>query len=164
MLLANNDRRTNNLVQSLVLDVCYNQAAVNCVQTARVDELLTQGCRGGYDLILVNPDNLAPEPSRKGSRVKAEETVRVLREIKRRQTVPIIALAVRAEDDWALQNAGADSVLGLPFGTEPLRQEVRRLLRMSQTVEEPEAPRSSLFGWLVRLLNFKPALQVTSDE
>ncbi len=159
MLLANNDRRTNNTIQAVVLDVCYNQAAVNCVQTARLDELLKHGGRGGYQLVLVNPDNLIYEPGRKNLRVRAEETALVVREIKQRHAVPVVAFAVRAEDEWCLSNAGADSVLVLPFDAALLGSEVRRLLRMRNSAPEPEPPRTSLAGWFTSVLRLKPSSQ-----
>ena len=159
VLLANNDRRTNNTIQAVILDVCYNQAAVNCVQTARLDELLKYGGRGGYQLVLVNPDNLIYESGGKNLRVRAEETALVVREIKQRHTVPVVAIAVRAEDEWCLSNAGADSVLVLPFDAELLGSEVRRVLRMRDFAQAPEPAKASLAGWFMSALRLKPSSQ-----
>ena len=63
VLLGSGERRGNNLIQTVVLDVCYNRAAVNCVQTGRVDELLARGGREAFDLAIVNPGHLSsPSP------------------------------------------------------------------------------------------------------
>jgi len=137
---------------------------VNCVQTGRVDELLSKACRGDYQLIVVDPDHLVPEPTRKAAKIKIEEVVRVIREIKRQHTVPVIAVAAGAEHESELLALGVESVLGLPFNAEALRLEVRRLLRMRERVEATEPARASSVGLLFRAFNFKAVLQTWSDN
>ena len=150
LLLAGTERRTNNLIQSVVLDACYNHAAVNCLQTGRVDELLSRGSRAGLDLIIATPNHLLPEPSRRSGTVSAAEVAGVIRTLKQLQAVPVVAVAVPAHDEWAFANAGADSILCLPFNGDALRAEVRRLLRMPQPAGEPESSRGSTFTVLLR--------------
>jgi hypothetical protein len=150
VLLASADRRTNNLIQTLVLDVCYNRAAVNCVQTARVDELLARGSRACFDLVIVGPGHLVAEPSRRSKIVSTAEVAQAVGTIKLHSTVPIIAVAVSAEDGFPLLQAGADGVLGLPFSGDALRAEVVRLLPLPPPVNEPQPGRGSMTAFLMR--------------
>jgi CheY-like chemotaxis protein len=158
ILLASGERRTNNLIQTLVLDVCYNQAAVNCFQTGRVDELLARGGREGIDLVVVHPGHLSPEPSRRSQTVKIAEVAQAIRAIKAQRFVPVIAVGVSAEDELPLFEAGADGVLRNPFNSEALRAEVTRLLQLPQPVQEAEQTRRSLVAFFARGLElFKNA-------
>ena len=153
ILLASGDRRTNNIVQTLILDVCYNRAAVNCVQTARVDELLARGGREGFDLVLVSPDHLVAEPSRRSTAVSTVEVARAVSSIKRQRAVPVIAVDVSVEDELPLSEGGADSVLRCPLNGEVLRAEVHRLLHLPQPENETEPTRGSLAGLILRSLH-----------
>ena len=157
MLLAGTERRTNNLVQTVVLDVCYNRAAVNCFQTGRVDELLARGGREGFDLVVVSSGHLSPEPSRRSKAVSSSEVAQVLRTIKSQRPVPIIAVAVSAEEQTALLQGGADGVLGTPLNGDALRAEVARLLPLPQPAQEAEPTRGSVFALLLRSLQLGKA-------
>jgi hypothetical protein len=142
LLVGTSERRLNNLIETLVLDVCYNQAAVQSTRTMRADEFARQGCSPSFKLIIVAPDHLLPAPSRRGSRVAIEDITDAARVIKNRCGTPIIAFSISEEEDVALWEAGVDSVLRLPLNSEHLKNEVRRLLQMPERVEEPaeEAP------------------------
>jgi hypothetical protein len=157
VLLASGERRGNNLIQTVVLDVCYNRAAVNCVQTGRVDELLAGGGRDGFDLVIVNPRHLSPEPSRRSKIVRIAEVAQVVRAIKRQRAVPVIAVAVSAADKPALVQAGTDGVLGTSFNGDALRGELARILRLPEPAEEAEPARGSLFALVLRTLQLKKA-------
>ena len=157
VLVAGTDRRTNNLVQTVVLDVCYNRAAVNCVQTGRLDELLARGGREGFDLVVVASGHLSPEPSRRSKAVSPSEVAQVVRAIKSQRSVPIIAVAVSAEEQTALLRGGADGVLGTPLNGDALRAEVARLLPLPQLEQEAEPTRGSVFALLLRSLQLGKA-------
>lgn len=153
VLLASGDRRTNNFIQTIILDVCYNRAAVNCLPTARVDELLARGGREGFDLIILSPDHLVAEPSRRSRMVNKAEVAQAIGLIKRQRPVPVIAVAVSAEDELPLSQAGADGVLGVPFDGDALRREVQRLLPITDIPVEPEPVRGSLAAMVLRGLH-----------
>ncbi|HWX20281.1 MAG TPA: hypothetical protein VN578_10305 [Candidatus Binatia bacterium] len=137
LLLGVSERRLNNLIEALVLDVCYNQAAIACTRATRADEFSRQGCSPGFHLIIVSPDNLLPAPSRRGSRVAIEDAVDALRTIKNRCGTAVIALSASEDEDASLWEAGSDSVLRLPLNREQLKSEVCRLLGISELAEEP---------------------------
>jgi hypothetical protein len=147
LLLANCDRQTNNQIEAAVLDACYNQAAVQCFRTTRVDELLDRGCRERFDLIIVAPNNLLPEPSRRGGQVTIAEVGRTVAAIKRQRHIHVVAVNVPSEFEHRLVEAGADGVLGAPFYAEALKTEVRQLLRLPEATEGPEPARWP-FAWL----------------
>src|SRR5437879_1552763 len=94
LLVANTDRRTNNLIEAAVLDVCYDQAAVDCTRVSRLGELARQGAYSGNDLIVVAPHHLLAEPSRRGASVDIDEVVAVIQELKYRTAAPIFAVNV----------------------------------------------------------------------
>ena len=157
VLLAGTERRTNNVIQTVVLDVCYNRAAVNCFQTGRIDELLARGGREGFDLLVVSSGHLSPEPSRRSKVVSPFEVAQVLRTIKSQRCVPVIAITLSAEEETALSQAGADGVLGTPLNSDALRAEVIRLLPLPQPAPESEPSRGSLFALLQRSLQLRKA-------
>jgi hypothetical protein len=157
VLLASGERRGNNLIQTVVLDVCYNRAAVNCVQTGRVDELLARGGRDGFDLVVVNPVHLSPEPSRRSKNVSIAEVAQVIRTIKRQRAVPVMVVAVSAADEPMFLQAGTDAVLGAPFKGDALRGELTRLLRLPEPADGAEPTRGSLFALLLRTLQLRKA-------
>ena len=143
MLLANTDRHTNNQIEAAVLDACYEQLAVECVRTARVDELVSCGCHAAIGLVVLVPDALIAEPSRHSIRVELAEVATALRAIKRRTSTPVIAVNVRPQDQADLLEAGADAVLGIPFHGEAFKAEVRQALRLAESVETPTRSRWS---------------------
>ena len=149
LLLGNSDRRLNNIIEVGVHDVCYNQAVVDCVRTSRIDEFLRHGCREGFDLIIVAPENLTADPSRRCAPVSLREVLGGLEIIRSKRSTPILAVAVQPEDELRLLEAGAENAFGLLFDPEPLKSEVRRILQLAVVGEEIPAPRWSLAGALL---------------
>ena len=143
VLLGNSDRRINNLVEVAVRDVCYDLAVVECYRTARLDEFTQRGSCEDFDLIIMAPEHLAAGPVRKASRNPIEEAVRAIGAIKEHRNVPIIGVAVPSEHELKVLMAGADNVFGAVFNVEVLKSEVRRVLNLSEIVEEPSPTRSS---------------------
>src|SRR6266550_2949741 len=133
LLLANSDRRINNIVEAVVHDVCYNQAVVHSRRTSRVDELLHLGSRDEFDLVIVAPDYLLAEPSRRVSYVCVSEVARAIRLIKQRSSSAIMAVAVAEEDQVQMLEAGAENAFGPLFNPELLKSAVRVVLRMPES-------------------------------
>jgi hypothetical protein len=126
LLLANSDCRIGNLIESLVRDVCGDRAVLHCTRALRVDELADNGARERYDLIILSPEQLAPGPDRPHARISIREATTVIRTLKNFHNVPILATTV-AKNQMALEEAGADLVLGLPFSCDEFKDGVRRL-------------------------------------
>ena len=139
LLLASFDRRTNNLVEMVVRDACFGRAIVECVRTARIDELYFFATRDEYDFIVVAPNHLMPEPSRKTEQVTLEESLRTIHRIKLQTAAPVIAVSVARESELATIQAGAEAALGLCFTREALEFEVQRVLNLPPQAEpQPE--------------------------
>ena len=160
LLLGCADRRSANLVQAVVLDACYNQAAVHTIRTSRIDELLGWGSRDGIDLILVTPNNLQCGGKSAGGASTLEKVVEAVETLKRYNPRPLIAVDVRAQDEMLFRDAGVDAVFGFPFDGGALKARVRRSLRLADSQEPATAPRTSLVtllmrGWQ-RLKNVQP--------
>ncbi len=150
VLLASTERRTNNLIQAVVLDVCYDRAAVNCIQTGRVDELQARGAREGFDLVIVSPGHMVAEPSRRSKTVTLEEVAHAIKRIKLWRPVPVIAVAVAPKEQPVMLDAGADGVLGIPFNGDAMREELSRLLELPELESEPEPARGGLTTFFMR--------------
>jgi len=150
LLLGGFERRTNNLVETVARDACFGQAVVDCVRTTRIDELFFLANRHDFDLIIVAPDHLVPEPSRKMPHVSIEESFRTIRRIKNQTVVPIITVCVPPAHELTAIEAGAEAALGLFFKPEALESEVRRVLNLPAQIEAP--PQLSLAGALLRAL------------
>jgi DNA-binding response OmpR family regulator len=144
LLVANSERRLSNFIESLVLDVCFNQAFVETTRIGRADELVKLASSGAYQLVIVAADNLLPGPGLRNSWVSADEAVRAIRAIRNRCDTPVIALAVFPADGVALLEVGVESVVRLPFDGAKLKLEVRRALRMAEPVEKSKPSRWSL--------------------
>ena len=144
LLVANSERRLSNFIESLVLDVCFNQAFVETTRIGRADELVKLASSGAYQLVIVAADNLLPGPGLRSSWVSADEAVRAIRAIRNRCDTPVIALAVFPADGVALLEVGVESVVRLPFDGAKLKLEVRRALRMAEPVEKSKPSRWSL--------------------
>ena len=140
LLVANSERGLTNLIESLVLDVCYNQAVAESTRISRGDELVKLGCSGVFQLIIVAADNLLAGPGLRSSSLSADEAAAAIRSIRERATTPVMAVSVFPENEPALLEAGAECVVRLPFQGERLKAEVRRVLRFAELVEEPEQP------------------------
>jgi hypothetical protein len=149
LLLAHADRRVTNLIEVAVLDVCYDQAAVQSTRTSRLDEFVRQGSLWDFDLIVVGAENLFADRSQQTWAV-AEQVAQAIRTIRSQNSVPIIAIAPGAKSHEALLEAGAHSVLDFPFNSERLKSEVRPLLDLNGLVEAGETNRWSAFGSLFK--------------
>ena len=143
LLLGNSDYRINSIIEASVRDVCFNLAVVECFRTSRIDQFLRLGCHPAFDLIFVAPEHLVPEPSRKSKSLSIDEVLGVLRNIRKQRLVPIIGVAVPADLQAAIIEAGAENAFGPFFDTELLKAEVRRVLRLphqalvEQEVDKP---------------------------
>jgi hypothetical protein len=155
LLLGNSDRRTNTIIEVAVRDVCYNHAVVECFRTSRVDELLRLGRSDMFDLMVVAPGNLMPEPSRPSGSVSMTEALRLIQSVRTRRSTQIIAVGVEEEHRLMVLEAGAENAFGLFLDTEAFKAEVRRVLRIPEQAEEPAAPaRSSFMETLLRSFSF----------
>jgi DNA-binding response OmpR family regulator len=150
VLLANSNRRLNNLAEVALRDACYEHVSVECATIDRLADLLHRGCVDNFDLIVVAPDHLVTGPPKRTSHVSIEEVVRVIRTIKAQRSVPIIAVGVHPSEELSLLEAGVDNVFGIVFARDELRTEVRRVLNLSEQLEEPEPSRWSFAGGLLR--------------
>jgi DNA-binding response OmpR family regulator len=85
----------------------------------------------------------------------------VVRQIRRRSSVPVMMLTARAalEDRLAGLEGGADDYLGKPFHPEELRLRLRALLRRQHAVANPARPPLALNGLVIH----PSTRQVTRD-
>ncbi len=154
VLIANSDRRMNNLIEVAVRDVCYEQLLVECSITSRLDEMLRQGCLDKVGMIFLAPNHVVIGPPQRAVAATMEEATRSIQTIKSRRSVPIIAVGVRSDCEMPLLEAGADSVFGILFDRDKLRFEIRRGLGLQEQLQESEAPaRWSLASSFFRGLN-----------
>ncbi|HEV2211190.1 MAG TPA: hypothetical protein VG167_20695 [Verrucomicrobiae bacterium] len=163
LLLGNAERRTSNLLEAAVLDVCYDQAAVECVRTSRLEQFQRLGCSGAFDLIIVAAENLENEPGRRTPWVELSDVAEVLHRIKSGCGTPLLVLANSPENEMVLLETGADAVFSRPLVIDNVKAEVRRLLDLKEIIEEAVAPnRLGFWGGLVRGLqrprNARPEL------
>jgi hypothetical protein len=150
LLTGNSDRALNQRLEAVVLDACYNQAAVECVRTPRMDDFVRQGCSGGFQLIVLVSGDLLPAPGRRGSFVSRDELLEAIRSIRQRSSAAIIVISALPDDELPLLEAGVESVLPLPLNCEQLGAEVRRVLRLAEPVHEEAPDRGSLAAALLR--------------
>jgi DNA-binding response OmpR family regulator len=136
LLLGNSDRSICNLIEVMVLDVCYNRASVNTTRAARIDELAHKACREDFDLMIVAPDSLLPAPGLEPCPQRIIEGVHQIRKVRSSRKMPIIAFSVSPERKSSLTNAGVDCVLCLPFHPEELKAAVE--LRLNLPAARPE--------------------------
>lgn len=150
LLLANADRRTRNLVETIAHDACYNQAVLECARTARVDELAYEAWSYEFQLVILAADTLQPEPSRRGvAWVEVDEIVRAIRNIKGHRATSVIVTGADPENEFLLLEAGADAVLLRPLSGPTLKHEVQRVLGLTEVPEERQQRRSSSLGGLL---------------
>ena len=142
VLIANSDRRMNNLIEVAVRDVCYEQLQVECSITGRLDEALHRGRLENVGLIFLAPNHVVIGPPQRAIAASMNDATRGIQTIKSRRSVPIIAVGVRPDHELELLEAGADAVLGILFDREKLRFEIRRGLGLHEQLQEsePEAP------------------------
>ena len=148
LLLAHADRRVTNLVEVAVLDVCYDQAAVQSIRTSSMDEFVRQGSLCDFDLIVVGAENLFTDRAQK-TWARVDEVVKGIQTIRSQNSAPIIAIVPNAKSHEELLEAGVHRVLGFPFNAERLKSDVRPLLDLNGVVEA-ESNRWSTFGSLFK--------------
>lgn len=157
LFLASADRRGSNLVEAAVLDACFEQAAVECRRTVRLDELLRFGSSDAFQLIIVAADCLHAEPSRRSPWVSLAEVVDTIRVLKQRCSTPLLVFERTEANHAQLLQAGADAVLPSPSAVEALKLEVRRVLELSEPSQEPERAEDSVWTALLRGLRRRSA-------
>jgi CheY-like chemotaxis protein len=139
VLLGNCEPLLNDYLEALVIDACGNSANVKCNRTAWLEQFEHQGRPGTYDLVMLIPSNLRREGNRCTPMKSNVDVLALVRSMKARDGVPVLAFVPaeqRATHESSLLEAGADSVLGLPFHGEVLKSSIRRLLRLPA---EPKA-------------------------
>jgi hypothetical protein len=140
VLIANSDRRMNNLIEVAVRDVCYEQLLVECSITGRLDEALHRGCVENVGLIFLAPNHVVIGPPQRAVAASLNDATRCIQTIKRRRSVLIMAVGVRSDNELELLEAGADSVFGILFDRDKLRFEIRRGLGLQEQLQESEPP------------------------
>ena len=149
-LLANSDRRLNNLIEVAVRDVCYDHALVECAKTDRLADLLHRGCIDNFNLIFVAPDHVLAGPQKRPVRASFASVLDVIQKIKAHRSVPIIAVGVGPREELPLLETGVDNVFGIVFERDELRAEVKRALNLTEEVEHPSPSRWSFAAGLLR--------------
>lgn len=138
LLLANPDRRVNTLIEVMIRDLCYNHAVVNIFTVSRLDEFTDLAMRHDFDLAIISPENLRPPSKHAAAPRGFNAALRQIREIKNHRTLPIIAIAVPADKEFAVSSAGVDCVMGLPFKFDELKAAVKNFWNVPDS--QPEQP------------------------
>ena len=154
LLVANSERGLTNLIESLVLDACFERAFVETARIGRADELVKLASSGAYQLVIVAADNLLPGPGLRKSWVSIDQATQAVATIRSRCETPVIAVAIRPDDEIPLLEAGAESVVRLPFEEAKLKlkSEVRRVLKLTDPIAEPKPRKSSWNELLAQVL------------
>ncbi len=152
LLIGNTDRRINNLVEALVLDVCFERAAVESYRVGKLSEFLRQALSGQFELAILAPDWLCLEDTGRKAPVTLQQVASSIRIIKRQTPTPVLAINVSRPAQHVLTDTGVDCVFGMPFNVEDLRPHARRLLQMPETVEAPEPKTVPLLAALLQTL------------
>jgi hypothetical protein len=147
LLTGNSDRSICNLIEVMVLDVCYNRASVKTTRAVRIDELAHKACREEFDLMIFAPDNLLPPPGLDLCPQRIVEAIDQIRRVRAPSKMPIIGFAVSPEQEFALTEAGVDCVLGLPFHREELKAAVE--LRLNLPAARPEHTEDNSLGAVI---------------
>ncbi len=134
LLLGGSERRWNTVIQTTVLDVCYNRAAVAWTHCMRPNEFVRQACCGCYEMIILDIDHLLAEPGR--PQLTSPELIQIVWTVRNQSPVPLIVVGATAELEYRFLEAGADAVLVGPLVTGELRNEIERQLALP----EPEEP------------------------
>lgn len=150
LLLASADRQASNQVQAAVLDACYNQAAVETIRTARIDELMALGNRDGIDLIMITPGKLQASPKSSAGLVSLAEVAEGIQILKRYSVRPVLVVDVRPQDEPLFRDAEADGVFCFPFNGTALKQKVHRVLKLKETAALQTLEKPSLASLLLR--------------
>ena len=148
LLIGNNDRRISNLVEALVLDICYERVAVDTYRTAQLIDFARRAASGRYDLAILAPGHLDRDSALK-SEVTTEGVISAMTDVKKRADIPLVAINTSGEIVEPLLEVGLDAVLTAPFDADALRFELRRILRIPERVAPSLEPKHiSFFGAL----------------
>ena len=150
LLIGNSDRAICNLIEVMVLDLCYNRASVNTTRAVRIDELAHKACREEFDLMIFAPDNLLPAPGLEPCPERVVEAIRQIRKVRIPRKMPIIAFSTPPECEFPLTDAGVDCVLGLPFHPEELKAAVELRLNLPAARPEHSVSSNSFAALLIR--------------
>ena len=135
ILIASAHRAINNALEAAVLDVCYNQALARFTRTTSLTELARHGRSGSFRLILVAAAHVTPTKSEAPSSLILAVTS-ALQVIRSHVSTPLLAVAASDAQEEALRVAGVNCVLRFPFHRDVLRNEIRRVLKLPEPVEE----------------------------
>jgi len=135
ILLGSSDRTATNRIEALLRDLCFERAMVECTRTARVDDLEKLGSCGWMDAIIFSPDNLL-SGGRRGLRNVMAETIRAVRQIRKRNLIPFVAFGVSEDDKVQVYDAGVEVVLGPLCESDELRSELARILNLPAPIEK----------------------------
>src|ERR1019366_7850634 len=108
LLIANAERRLSNLIESVVLDACFEQTVVETTRISRSDELVKLASSGAYRLVVGAAGCLPPGPGLGDSWVSAHEARRAIRAIRRQADTSVFAVAVSPEDEASLLEIGVE--------------------------------------------------------
>jgi len=149
LLIGNSDRSVCNLIEVMVLDVCYNRASVKTTRAARIDELAHKACREDFELMIVAPDSLLPAPGLEPCPQRTIEAFHQIRKVRSSRKTPIIAFSVSPEREFPLTSAGVDCVLCLPFHPEELKAAVELRLNLPAARPEHATTTDNSFGAVI---------------
>ena len=150
LLLGGAERSLNRVIEASVFDVCYNRAAVETTGAIRLGQFSRQGSLGSFDLMILIPECLLPEPNLGGNHVPLDHALATVRTLKQQISTPLIILTASAADQRLFLEAGADAVITEFFQTDRLKAELRRLLGFPEPTEARE-----MEGWSVAALFFR---------
>jgi len=134
LLLGNSEQLLTNFVEVLVQDACADMGIVTSTSVRTVEGLILQGLTGRFDLVIVIPNNLVPDPTCARAYDPFAEAAEAIRILKKRCGMPVLVAAAfngRTTEEAILWRAGADRVLELPFHPDEFASTVRDLLTHS---------------------------------
>jgi len=151
LLLGSADGRINSLIQATVLDVCYNHATVDCTRTVRLCEFVNHAGSGYFDIRVLAPEHLLPEPGHEAGSTPTEKVAQTVWSIKKERPEPLIVLTSSAEEHSRLFEAGADAVVkSVPFNANEFAAAVRELLAIQEQTNPEVSAGWSLLAFLAR--------------
>ncbi|HEY5915202.1 MAG TPA: hypothetical protein VJA21_31805 [Verrucomicrobiae bacterium] len=145
LLLGGAERRLTSAIQTTVLDVCFNRAAVAFTNSLRPNEFVRQGCCGCYELIILDTEHLLPELGR--PELGSEELVQIVWTLKNQSSTPLVVLGATAEMEYRFLEAGADAVLVGRWKPDELRAAVDQQLALPHAEEPPRRRNWSFAGF-----------------
>lgn len=136
VLLGSADRRINSAVEMCVLDACYNIAAVEAAKVIQLGQFVRHSCLASFDLLILIPDRLLPEPTQPEPMVTVTQSVAAIKALRAQCSAPLLVVCGARDGHRTFLDAGANSVVPELFDTEALKAEVRRLLQLPAPAEE----------------------------